>query len=214
VLDQARELSSIAGAEFAGSDGFVEELFRLGADGAELREGDGVELGIGQIDLEISEAVRHCFRSGSEAGAIGVKLDKSFEGRGVFGADGGELLRDCGGSSAAHGQEQAALGAEALDERSGDDASFLGDVSEGQLRGAAPLHDAGGGGEELFVGGFAWAWAHFGLAAAARFGFGQRAAAIITEWPFIFLLTLVNGGLVLGRSASGARPSRWDAAFH
>ena len=132
----------------------------------------------------------------------------------MFGAGGGELLRDCGRSGAACGEEQAALGSEALDERGGDDASFLGDVSEGQLRRATPLHDASGGGEELFVGGFAWAWAHIGLPAAARFGFGQRAAAIITEWPFIFPLTLVNGGLVFGRSPSGARPSRWDAAFH
>ena len=66
----------------------------------------------------------------------------------------GELLRNAARRGAAHGQQQAAFGAEALNEGRGNDAGFFGDVGKGELRGAAALHDAGGGGEELFVRGF------------------------------------------------------------
>lgn len=78
----------------------------------------------------------------------------------MLGAGVGKLLWDGRGSSAAHGQEQAALGAKPLDERGRDDASFFRDVSERELRGAAALHHTRGGGLDLFVGGFAGARAH------------------------------------------------------
>ncbi len=160
VLDKACELGGVAGTEFAGSDGFVEELLRFVAEGAELRESDGVEVGIGEIDLEIGEAVGHGLGSGREGGAFCVELDEGFEGGVVLGAGGGELLGDGAGRGAAKREEQAALGAEALDERGGNDAGFLGDVDEGELRGAAALHDTRGGGEDFGVGGLAWARAH------------------------------------------------------
>src|SRR5229473_6312075 len=119
VLDEARELGGVAGAKFAGGDGGVEELLRFVAEGAELREGDGVEVGVGEIDLEIGEAVGHGFGGGREGGAVGVELDERFERGFVLGAGGGELLRDGAGGGAAGGKEQAALGAKALDERGG-----------------------------------------------------------------------------------------------
>ena len=78
----------------------------------------------------------------------------------MFGAGVGELPRDCGWGCAARGQEQAALGAEALDQCGGNDAGFLGDVGEGELRGTAALHDAAGCSENFFVRGFAGARAH------------------------------------------------------
>jgi hypothetical protein len=43
--------------ECAGSDGFVEKFCCFGANDAELGQGDSVEVGIGEIDLEIGEAV-------------------------------------------------------------------------------------------------------------------------------------------------------------
>jgi len=162
VLDEAGECGGIARAEFAGRDGGVEKVLGFLAKRAELREGDGVEVGVGEIDLEISEAVGHSVGSGREGGALDVKLDESFERRFIFGAGGGELLRDGAGGCAAHGQEQATLGAEALDEGSGHDAGFLGDVGKSELCGAAALHDAGGGGEDLLVGSFARSRAHSG----------------------------------------------------
>jgi len=160
VLDEAGERGGVAGAKFAGGDGGVEELLRFVAEGAELSESDGVEVGVGEIDLEIGEAVGHGFGGGREGGAVGVELDEGFERGFVLGAGGGELLRDGAGCGAAEGQEQAALGAKALDERGGNDAGFPGDVGEGELRRAATLHDAAGGGEDLLVGGLAWARAH------------------------------------------------------
>ncbi len=184
VLDEAGEFGGVAGAEFAGGDGGVEELLRFLAEGAELREGDSVEGGVGEIDLEIGEAVGHSFGSGGEGGAFDVELDEGFERRCVFGAGGGELLLDGAGGGAAEGEQKAALGAETLDKRGGNDAGFLGDVGEGELRGAAALHDARGGGEDFIVGGLAGARAHGG------------ALGIITEWPFSFRLTLVNGRLL------------------
>src|SRR4030088_1425771 len=57
VLDEPGEPRGVAGAEFAGRDGFVQEFLRFLAEGAELRKSDGVEVRIGKIDLEISEAV-------------------------------------------------------------------------------------------------------------------------------------------------------------
>ena len=160
VLDESGELGGIAGAEFADGDGGIEELLRFVAEGAELLEGDSVEVGVSEIDLEIGEAVGHGFGSGCESGAFGVELDESFERGFVFGAGGGELLRDGAGSGAAEGEEQAAFGAEALDECGGNDAGFLGDVGEGDLSGAAALHDAGSGREDVFVGSLAGARAH------------------------------------------------------
>src|SRR5258707_426505 len=53
VLDEAGEFGGVTVAEFAGGDGFVQELLCLLAEGAELREGDRVEVGVGEIDLEI-----------------------------------------------------------------------------------------------------------------------------------------------------------------
>ncbi len=184
MLDEAGEFGGVAGAKVAGGDGGVEELLRFLAEGAELGEGDGVEVGVGEVDLEIGEAVGHGLGSGREGGALDVELDEGLEWRCVFGAGGGELLRDGGGRGAAEGEEQAALGAEALDEGGGNDTGFLCDIGEGELGGAAALHDAGGGGEDLCVGGLAGAGAHDG------------AFAIITEWTFIFPLTLVNGRLL------------------
>lgn len=160
VLDEAGEFGGVTGAEFAGGNGGVEELSRFLAERAELRKGDGVEIRVGEIDLEIGEAVGHGFGSRGEGGAFCVEADEGFEGGVVFGAGGGELLRDGAGCGAAHGEEQAAFGAEPLDERGGNDAGFLGDVDEGELRGAAALHDARGGGEDFGVGGLARARAH------------------------------------------------------
>jgi hypothetical protein len=76
---------------------------------------------------------------------------------------GGELLRDAAWSRAAHGEEQAAFRAEALNERGGNDPSFFGHVRQRELCGAAALHDAGGGGEDFFVGSLARTGAHGGL---------------------------------------------------
>ena len=183
MLDQASELSGVALAEFAGGGGFVEEFLRLLADDAELRESDGVEVGVGQVDLEIGETIGHGIGRGGEGGAVHVQFDEGLERRGVLGAGGCEFLRDGGRSGAAHGEEQAALGAEALDECRGNHAGFLGNVGEGELGGAAALHDAGGGGKDLFVGGFARARAHV-LVLFLRRGSAQEAATartIITE---------------------------------
>jgi len=79
----------------------------------------------------------------------------------VPGPGGGELLGDASGCGTAHGQQEATLGAEALDERRGNHASFLGNVSESELRRAAALHDAHGGGEDFFVGSLARPRRHF-----------------------------------------------------
>jgi hypothetical protein len=168
LLDEAGEFGGVAGDEFAGGEGGVEEFARFFAHGFKLRESDGVEFGIGEINLQVSETVGHGLRSGGEAGAVHEELDQCFQRRGVFGAGCGELF-DYGGWSGFHGGEkQGALGAEALDERSGNDAGFLGDVSEGDLRGTEALHDAPGSGEDFGVGGFAGAGRHFDWAPMRR----------------------------------------------
>jgi len=115
VLDEAREFGSVAGAEFTGRDGFIEERFCFGADGAELCQGDGVKVGIGEVNLQVREAVGYRLGGGGEAGAIGVEFDQSFKRRGMFRAAGGELLRDGCGGGTTHGKQQTALSAEALD---------------------------------------------------------------------------------------------------
>ena len=166
MLDEAGELGGVAGAEFAGGDGLIEELFRLGANGPELGEGNGVEVGIGEVNLQVGEAVGYGFGSGGEGRAIGVEFDEGFERRGMFRAAGGELLRDGRGGGATHGEQQTAFGAEALDQRGGNDASFAGDLGEGELRGTEALHDAHGGGEDLLVRGLARARAHESRASA------------------------------------------------
>ena len=64
-----------------------------------------------------------------EAGAIHKELDQCFQRRGVFGAGGGELFGHGGRSRFHGGKEQGALGTESLDQRSGDDTGFFGDVN-------------------------------------------------------------------------------------
>jgi len=63
----------------------------------------------------------------------------------IDGGRGGELFRNTTGSSAAGGQQQAPLGAEALDQRRRHDTRFLGDVRQGKVHRAAALHHAHGG---------------------------------------------------------------------
>lgn len=176
LLDEAGKIGGVAGEEFASGHGGVEELARFAADGFELREGNGAEVGIGEIDLEIGEAVGHSFGRGGEAGAIHVEFDQGLQRRSMLCTRCGELLDNGGRSSFHSGEEQRALGAEALDERGGNDANFFGDVCEGEVRGAAALHDAGGGGEDGFVGCFAGAGRHFFAGFLAR-GAKQTAAA-------------------------------------
>ncbi len=155
LLDQAGEFGGVAGDEFLRGDGSVEEFAGFFADGFELRESDGAKIWIGQINLEIGESVGDGFRRGGEAGAIHKELDQGFQWRGVFGAGGGELLGHGGRSGFHSGEKQGALGAEALDEGGRDDAGFLGNVGEGDFRGAQTLHHARGSGEDFGVGGFA-----------------------------------------------------------
>ena len=161
MLEEAGELGGVAGDEFACGDGVVEELARFAADGFELREGDSVEFGIGQVDLEVGEAVGHRLGRGGEAGAIDKAFNQGFERRFESGAGGGELRGHAGRRGFHSGEKQSALGAEALDERGGDDAGFFGDVGEPDFRRTQALHDAGGGGEDFSVGSFAGAWGHF-----------------------------------------------------
>ena len=133
VLDQASEGSGIAGAQFSGSSGFVEELFCFSANRPELSQRDGVEVGVGQVNLQVGEAVGYGFGGGGEAGAVGVKFDEGLERRGMLRTAGGELLRYARGSGTTDGEQQTALGAEALDQCSRDDAGFLGNGGEGEL---------------------------------------------------------------------------------
>src|SRR6267154_1510203 len=107
VLDEPGQSGGVAGAEFAGSDRFVQEFLRFLAQGAELRKCDGVEVRVGEIDLEISEAVGHGLGSRREGGALDVEFDERFKCRFILGARGRELLRYGGGRTAAEGEEQA-----------------------------------------------------------------------------------------------------------
>jgi len=200
VLDETSELGGIALAEFAGRNRFIENLARFIPDSAELRESDGVKVRVGQIDLQIGQAVGHGFRCWRERSAFRVKLDQSFEVGRVLCARRGKLLRHRGRSGSAQGQEQPALGAKALNESGGNDAGFFGDVGKGQFRRAEALHDARGGGQNLFVGGFARARGHFQRSLCQAIS-QQGATARITEWLFIFHLTLLNGRLLFGVSS-------------
>ena len=47
MLNQAGETGGVAGPEFAGGHGFVEEFLCLPAKGAELGKRDGVEVWVG-----------------------------------------------------------------------------------------------------------------------------------------------------------------------
>lgn len=76
MLYQTRQLCGVTFAELAGDDRFVEELSGFFADGAELRERDGVKIGVGQIDLEIGEAVGHGFGRCSKAGTFREQFDQ------------------------------------------------------------------------------------------------------------------------------------------
>jgi hypothetical protein len=104
----------------------------------------------------------------------------------VLSACSGKLSRDGAWGGAAHSQQQPALGAEALDQRRRHDSSLLSNIGQGELRRAAALHNAAGGGENLLVRSFARAGAHFALVRPLG------GLARITEWLFIFHLTLLN----------------------
>ena len=160
LLDQTGELGGVARVELAGGNGFVEELLCFGTNGAELRQCDGVEVGIGEVDLQVGETIGDCFGCRGEARAVGVKLDQGFQRGSEFRATSGELLRNGGRSRAACREQQGALGAKTLNQCRGDDTGFPGDLGERELRRAEALHDASGGGEDLLVGGLAWSRAH------------------------------------------------------
>lgn len=114
------------------------------------------------------------------------------------GTGGRELLWHTGGRRTAKGQKEASLGAETLDKSRGNHASFLCDISKGELGGTAALHYAGRGSQDFFVGGFARTRRHGLKALQPKAMLPSTAAFRITESPFTFHLTLMNSHLLLG----------------
>jgi hypothetical protein len=161
LLNQAGQPGGVAFYYFACGHGFVEELLRFFADGPELSESDGAELRVGQIDLQVGQAVGHGFGSGGKPGALHEELNEGLERRFVFRAGGSKLFRHACRGSFNGGEEQASLGSKPLNERCGHDAGFPGDVGKGQVGGAAAPHHARGGGEDFRIGSFARARRHF-----------------------------------------------------
>lgn len=155
MLDKPRELSRVALPQLACGHCFVQQLFRFVAKRVELLERNGMKIRIGQIVLQPGQAIGHRFRRRSKGSAVCVQLDERLQRRLVVRASRGELLRDASRRAAAQGQQQAALGAEALDQRGGYDTGLFSDVRKSELRGTESLHDARGSSEKLFVGRFA-----------------------------------------------------------
>src|SRR5438874_185585 len=75
VLNKPGQLAGFALAELASGNGLVEKLLGLVPKSAELRESDGMKLRVGQINLEVGEAVGHSLGSGSKSGAFCIQLD-------------------------------------------------------------------------------------------------------------------------------------------
>ncbi len=130
LLDEAGKCGGVAFDHLASGNGLVEKLARFRAEGFELGEGDGAELRIGEVVLEVSQTVGHGFGSGGETATFDIELNERLQRRHVFCTGRGELLRHPSGGGFHGGKKEFALGAETLDERGGNDAGFLGDVGK------------------------------------------------------------------------------------
>src|SRR5437763_9821530 len=150
-LDGAREAHRIAPLQLAGVDRFVEQRFQLPLHGARVRVRALVAIGIGAVDLQEGEAVRHHLRrSGHRRHTVG---DRVYGGdrRSVRGPDARELGANAAAVAGGEGEQQSPLRTEPLDQRGRRDARFLRDMGQRQSRSDA-RHDAQGGAEDVGVG--------------------------------------------------------------
>jgi hypothetical protein len=146
--------------QFAGGQRVRDQPPRFPFD--ELGVGDRMppEVGVGQIDLQKGEAVRDLFRRPHELGPAVAKGEERLGRRWVRLADGRELLPVPFRAGGGEREQQAALGAEALDERGRRDPAFAGDIGERQADRPEPTDGAGGGAEKRGVGRLARTRAH------------------------------------------------------
>ena len=145
LLQQAGELPGVAMAQLARRDRLVEQPLRFRPQRPKLRQRDRVKFRIGQIHLQIRQAICNRFGRRRKPGAVGIDLNQRREWRTVFRPGLGELSRHRVRRRAARRQQQPALGLETLDEGRGNDAGFLRNIRQRDLGRSQPLHHSRSG---------------------------------------------------------------------
>jgi hypothetical protein len=132
-------------------DRLFQEGAKFCAELASMSQGETVKIGIGEIDFEKGEVV------GESLGRLGHlrhTTSHGFDGaqrRTRPGANAGKLFAHAGRTLTGNGEQEAALGTEALQQGGGGDAGFFADVRESEAGRAEAFDHADGGQEELGV---------------------------------------------------------------
>ena len=147
-----RELLWIASGQLSG----IKRIFdQLGNDLLIVAchgQGDLSQVGIRQIHLKVGQVVGHFLRSRGHAGETEQVLAQGAYGRGMFATKLIDERGRIGLGVSSQADEEATLGAKALYERGGGEATLLGHSGEGEFHGPDAADHFGGGAEDLLVG--------------------------------------------------------------
>jgi hypothetical protein len=161
-LNGVRKPRGGAAAKLTGAYGFIEQGTELCLELPRVREGEAMEIAIGEVHFEKREMIRESFRRlRHPRHAARHGFDRLQRGAGG-GAKAAEFLVDARSALSRDGEQQAALGAESLHQRGGCEADFLRDIGESEAGGPQALDDASDAGEDVGIGFEAWARRHGG----------------------------------------------------